>query len=62
MRKDRHVYVIHIAMIRSTHAHSAFPMVTSRELTRFRHFTSFSDAFHSELGDDELIHRRDIEP
>ena len=62
MRKDHHVYVLHIVMIRSTHASSAFPMVTSRELTRFRHFTSFNDAFHSELGDGELVHRRDIEP
>ena len=37
-------------------------MVTSRELTHFRHFTSFSDAFCSELGDGEMVHRRDIEP
>ena len=62
MHKDSHVYVIHIVMVRSTHARSTFPMVTSGELTRFRHFTSFKDAFHSELGDGELIHRRDIEP
>ena len=62
MRKDSHVYVLHIAMVRSTHAASTFPMVTSRELTRFRHFTSFGDAFQSELGDDEIVHRRDIEP
>ena len=41
---------------------STFPMVTSRELTRFRHFTSFADAFRSELDDGEIIHRRDIEP
>ena len=40
MRKDSHIYVIHIAMVRSTHASSTFPMVTSQELTRFRHFTS----------------------
>ena len=62
MRKDSHVYVIHIVMVRSTHASSTFPMVTSRELTHFRHFTSFKDAFSSELGDGEMIHRRDIEP
>ena len=62
MRKDRHIYAIHIAMVRSTHASSTFPMVTSRELTHFRHFTSFGDAFHSELGDGEMVHRRDIEP
>ena len=62
MRKDSHIYVIHIAMVRSTHASSTFPMVTSQELTRFRHFTSFGDAFCSELGDGEMIHRRDIEP
>ena len=62
MRKDSHIYVIHIAMVRSTHASSTFPMVTSRELTHFRHFTSFGDAFHSELGDGEMVHRRDIEP
>ena len=62
MRKDSHIYVIHIAMVRSTHAASTFPMVTSRELTRFRHFTSFGDAFRSELGDNEMVHRRDIEP
>ena len=62
MRKDSHVYVIHIAMVRSTHAASTFPMVTSRELTRFRHFTSFGDAFQSELDDGEIVHRRDIEP
>jgi 8-oxo-dGTP pyrophosphatase MutT (NUDIX family) len=62
MRKDIHIYVIHIAMVRSTHASSTFPMVTSRELTRFRHFTSFGDAFGSELGDNEMVHRRDIEP
>ena len=62
MRKDNHIYVLHIAMVRSTHAISTFPMVTSQELNRFRHFTSFNDAFHSGLGDGELIHRRDIEP
>ena len=62
MRKDSHIYVIHVAMVRSAHASSTFPMVTSRELTRFRHFTSFGDAFRSELGDDEMVHRRDIEP
>ena len=62
VRKDSHVYVIHIAMVRSTHRASTFPMVTSRELTRFRHFTSFGDAFQSELDDGEIIHRRDIEP
>ena len=62
MRKDHHVYVLHIAMVRSTHAASTFPMVTSRELTRFRHFSSFGYAFQSELGDDEIVHRRDIEP
>ena len=62
MRKDHHVYVLHIAMIRSTYAHCTFPMVTSRELTHFRHLTSFGDAFHSQLGDDELVHRRGIEP
>ena len=62
MRKDSHIYVIHIAMVRSTHAASTFPMVTSQELTRFRHFTSFGDAFRSELGDNEMVHRRDIEP
>ena len=62
VRKDIHVYVIHIAMVRSTHRASTFPMVTSRELTRFRHFTSFGDAFQSELDDGEMIHRRDIEP
>ena len=62
MRKHNHIYVLHIAMVRSTHAGSTFPMVTSRELTHFRHFTSFGDAFHSELGDDELVHRRGIEP
>ena len=62
MRKDSHIYAIHIVVVRSTHAGSTFPMVTSRELARFRHFTSFSDAFHSELGDGELMHRRDIEP
>ena len=37
-------------------------MVTSQELTRFRHFTSFGDAFQSELDDNEMVHRRDIEP
>ena len=62
MRKDDHVYVLHIAMVRSTHGDSTFPMVTSRELTRFRHFTSFAGAFRCELGDGEMIHRRDIEP
>ena len=62
MRKDHHVYVLHIAMIRPAHADPALPMVTSRELTHFRHFTSFGDAFRSELGDGEMIHRRDIEP
>ena len=61
MRKDSHIYVIHIAMVRSTHVSSTFPMVT-RELTQFRHFTSFGDAFVSELGDGEMVHRRDIEP
>ena len=49
MRKDSHVYVIHIVMVRSIHASSTFPMVTSGELTRFRHFTSFKDAFQSEF-------------
>ena len=62
MRKDSHIYVIHIATVRSTHASSTFPMVTSRELTHFRHFKSFGDAFCSELGDGEMVHRRDIEP
>ena len=62
MRKDDHVYVLHIATIRPTHGDSTFPMVTSRELTRFRHFTPFGDAFQSELGDGEIVHRRDIEP
>ena len=62
MRKDDHVYVLHIAMIRSTHEGSTFPMVTSQELTRFRHFTSFADAFRSELGKGEMAHHRDIEP
>ena len=62
MRKDDHVYVLHIAMIRSTHDGSTFPMVTSQELTRFRYFTSFADAFRSELGEGEMVHRRDIEP
>ena len=62
MRKDDHVYVLHIATIHSTHSDSTFPMVTSRELTRFRHFTSFGDAFRSELADGEIVHRRDIEP
>jgi len=62
MRKDHHVYVLHIAMIRPAHADPALPRVTSRELTHFRHFTSFGDAFRSELGDGEMIHRRDIEP
>ena len=62
-RKDDHVYVLHIAMIRSTHKDSTFPMVTSQELTRFQHFTSFADTFRSELGDGEMTHhRRDIEP
>ena len=62
MCKDDHTYVLHIATIRSTHRDSTFPMVTSQELTRFRHFTSFGDAFQSELGDGEIVHRRDIEP
>ena len=62
MRKDSHVYVIHIVMVRSTHASSTFPMVTSGELTRVRHFASFTDAFRSELDDGEIIHRRDIDP
>jgi len=60
--KDDHIYVLHIATIRSTHSDSTFPMVTSRELTRFRHFTSFADTFQSELVNGEIVHRRDIEP
>ena len=62
MRKDDHAYVLHVAMIRSTRGDSTFPMVTSQELTRFRHFTSFAGAFRSELGDGEMAHRRDMEP
>ena len=62
MCKDDHVYVLHIATIHSTHSDSTFPVVTSRERTRFRHFTSFGDAFRSELADGEIVHRRDIEP
>ena len=62
MRKGAHVYVLHIAMVRSIHGDSSFPMVTSCELTHFRHFTSFSGAFRSELNDGEIVHRRDIEP
>ena len=63
MRKDDHVYVLHIAVICSTHSDSTFPMVTSPELTRFQHFACFGDdAFCSEIGDGEIVHRRDIEP
>ena len=58
------VYVLYIAMIRcsATHGDSTFPMVTSLELARLRHFTPFADAIRSELGDGEMVHRRDIEP
>lgn len=59
MRKDAHVYVLHIARVASRHNDSPTP---SRELTRFKHFTSFGDAFRSELSDGEIVHRRDIQP
>ena len=60
--KGDHVYVLHIATIHSTHSDSTFPMVTSRELTCFRHLTSFGGAFQSKLADGEIVYRRDIEP
>lgn len=59
MRKDAHVYVLHIARVASGYGDSPAP---SRELTRFKHFSSFGDAFQSELGNGEIVHRRDIEP
>ena len=59
MRNDAHVYVLHIAIICSTLGDSPTPF---RELTRFQHFTTFSGTFRSELNDDEIVHRRDIEP
>lgn len=59
MRKDAHVYVLHIARVASRHNNSPTP---SRELTRFKHFTSFGDAFRSELSNGEIVHRRDIQP
>lgn len=59
VRKDHHVYVLHLARIRPSTA--AAPVI-SAELTRFKHFTSFGDKFASELEPGEMIHRRDLEP
>ena len=58
VRKHHHVYVLHIAQINSGSTKHPVP---SRELTRFKHFTSFNDQFRSELCNGELVHRRDID-
>jgi 8-oxo-dGTP pyrophosphatase MutT (NUDIX family) len=59
VRKDAHVYVLHVATFRSTCNVSPTP---SRELARFKHFKSFADNFDSELSGGDIVHRRDIEP
>ena len=59
VRKDAHVYVLHVATFRST---CNVPPMPSRELARFKHFKSFADKFDSELSGGDIVHRRDIEP
>ena len=59
VRKDTHVYVLYVASVRATRNVSPSP---SRELTRFKHFKSFADAFSSELSHGDIAHRRGIEP